>query len=664
MTIFYLDPEGGNDSNDGLSFANRWKTLVGGPTAARTAPGDTIRVMASRPANNVGLGTWTDKAVDLTLARKVTLATPTWLIVDDADSGWVGVTNVTVTNPTGNGQDGGNSMQAVIASAFTTGKLAYKTLAAATDFSAFQQLCFYVLASTTPVTVTMEIALCSDTLGDVPVDVLPFDLSTGLVINTWAAVLADKGSALSAGINSIAIYATVDPHVSQSKTLRFDNFVACKGPNDALCVTNRSIFGKNTVGEPEWYHVKGIGSDHLKVGVLNSTPYMGVTETVDTWIINPTTAWSSAERTINEGGSPVLPITYSGGWNRTDMSTKVGHTWVTGWGFNTELFANASKPNIVMEDIGAVMFTGAAFPLYGGWKVRSPGVLGCVNTFTNFNMTVGQPQYVSFECDQIWQSGQVGVGVNNGYKIKIGKLHGYINSSVIGAMKLTEYTRGLDQVIVKRFENNSVNLQTVSGVFELRGASLDAFPQLSMNHGNFYIDGCDGTFPADFDGSSGALHQTRIGGNANLHRTDIPGAAFFSQNSTTHTPGYAWTMTVDYSWSSGVGASYYSDLSPARFTLASFTVEADKLVTVKCWVMRASTELQAGLEFRENELPGVALTQVIAAGPIDTWEELTITCTPTGAGVLTVHAIGYVIATANRTDVTGHFDDISVEQAA
>ena len=45
MAIYYLDYENGNDANDGLSFANRWKTMTNGATAARIAPGDTIRIM-------------------------------------------------------------------------------------------------------------------------------------------------------------------------------------------------------------------------------------------------------------------------------------------------------------------------------------------------------------------------------------------------------------------------------------------------------------------------------------------------------------------------------------------------------------------------------------------------------------------------------------------
>jgi hypothetical protein len=35
MAAYYLDFENGNDANDGTTFANRWKTLTNGATAAR-----------------------------------------------------------------------------------------------------------------------------------------------------------------------------------------------------------------------------------------------------------------------------------------------------------------------------------------------------------------------------------------------------------------------------------------------------------------------------------------------------------------------------------------------------------------------------------------------------------------------------------------------------
>jgi len=59
MATYYIDFEGGNDANAGTSFATRWKTITNGATAARIAPGDTIRIMASPDPTSIGNATWT-----------------------------------------------------------------------------------------------------------------------------------------------------------------------------------------------------------------------------------------------------------------------------------------------------------------------------------------------------------------------------------------------------------------------------------------------------------------------------------------------------------------------------------------------------------------------------------------------------------------------------
>ena len=70
MATYFLDYEGGNDANDGLSFANRWKTITAGATAARIAPGDTIKIMGSPDPTSLGINaTWTNKSATVTLAR-------------------------------------------------------------------------------------------------------------------------------------------------------------------------------------------------------------------------------------------------------------------------------------------------------------------------------------------------------------------------------------------------------------------------------------------------------------------------------------------------------------------------------------------------------------------------------------------------------------------
>lgn len=49
MSTFYLDYENGNNANSGADWANAWKDLTNGATAARIAPGDTTSEGAQTP---------------------------------------------------------------------------------------------------------------------------------------------------------------------------------------------------------------------------------------------------------------------------------------------------------------------------------------------------------------------------------------------------------------------------------------------------------------------------------------------------------------------------------------------------------------------------------------------------------------------------------------
>jgi len=102
MATFYLDPEGGNDANDGTTFANRWKTLTSGATAARTAPGDTIRIKGSPNPTSLGVnGVWTSGKRQATISIvSSTNATP--IVVTTAAHGYSTGQTVQITGHTTN----------------------------------------------------------------------------------------------------------------------------------------------------------------------------------------------------------------------------------------------------------------------------------------------------------------------------------------------------------------------------------------------------------------------------------------------------------------------------------------------------------------------------------------------------------------------------------
>src|SRR5574340_953912 len=106
MSVFFVDPDSGSDAADGLSFANRWKTLTSGATAARIAPGDTIRLIASPGPATPGSATWTDTS------GTVTWAAAKNKVIDNCETNWTAAANVTCALQT-SGMKQGSAAQGI-----------------------------------------------------------------------------------------------------------------------------------------------------------------------------------------------------------------------------------------------------------------------------------------------------------------------------------------------------------------------------------------------------------------------------------------------------------------------------------------------------------------------------------------------------------------------
>lgn len=353
MAVYFLDYEGGNDANDGLSFANRWKTFGSGATAARIAPGDTIRVMGSPVPTSLGVnGTWTN------LSPTVTLASALNALIDNCDTAWTASPNVTCTANTSTYRTPTGSASMAIAAGFTTGLAAYKALAGATDYSAYQGITFWIQVNATVAASTLSIRLCSDAAGAVTVDTLVIPALP--IANAWVPVYIDKGSALGASIQSIALYCDADPG---TVTVLLDNISTVKAAgNDNLNLT--SLIGKNTAGE-YWWALRSINGttvtlDNCPLSASTATilGYVGTTETVTTHKRETikTTMTTGSVHVVQDSGSSGNSITFSGGWNRTDMSTQDGVTYFDGQCANGTCLDLTSRSFIHLDKLYAVRY--------------------------------------------------------------------------------------------------------------------------------------------------------------------------------------------------------------------------------------------------------------------------------------------------------------------
>lgn len=242
---------------------------------------------------------------------------------------WTPSTNVTSAVITTDMKQGAESQQITIAAAFTTGLAAFLALGSAVNFSAYQQITFWIkqTAGTIGAAGACQIKLCSDTAGVTAVDT--FDIPNLGALNNWTAVTVSKGSALGTSIQSIALYVVTD---NAAQTFLFDNFVAVTSVASANSLNLNSLIGLN---DGRWHPVQSITGKTIFLDHASSSYPSSV------WVPTSATATTFKREPIRipiatasfivttKAGSYGLPIVYSGGWDRTSMVSQNGQTYVS-----------------------------------------------------------------------------------------------------------------------------------------------------------------------------------------------------------------------------------------------------------------------------------------------------------------------------------------------
>ena len=398
MATFYVDPVGGNDANTGTSFATRWQSLTLGATAARIAPGDEIRVIASPDPTNMGQNAiWTQDAMGVVLTSAVTAN------ITLATTAWVPSTFVTsTTSSTLLRKVGGATTQISVSGSFGTGKVAYLDLGSSQDFSAYQQVSFWIQVGTNTVNADggYELRLCSDATGDVVVNTI--SIPRLLTAARPVAFTVNTGAALGSNIRSITLWRTVN---YGSQIVYLNNILACKASSDVDSLTLNSLISKNT-GTEAWYGLQSINGTQLFLSsgiALNQSTapaprgYAGTTQTTTLWKREPLpipysfTTNANPWGNITDTGTAGNPITYSGGWNRTDMSTKTGKTYIDGLnslstgislpGTGVTNYITITDINLYAFNIGLALSTGSTGVI--GFNFTADNIGNCVTGIGN-----------------------------------------------------------------------------------------------------------------------------------------------------------------------------------------------------------------------------------------------------------------------------------------
>lgn len=711
MATFYLDYINGNDANNGSTWALAWKTLTAGPTAARIAPGDTVRIAKSPDPTSLGVnGTWTGTSMIAAVApvsstnttpiqmtatdhglftgdsvlitghTTNTRANGIWIVgsatthtfallnADGSDSvgngvggatglwrkftnsvitlassvtqnialcgnritktNWTASANVTSTIINTDFKEGAECQQLAVAVGFTTGKAAYFPTGTL-NLSGYQQVSFWIkqTVGTIGAAGSVSLVLCSDTLGDTVVNTISIPALGALA--QWSPITVDLGSALGSSIQSIAFYINTD---NGAQTFLFDNIIACKASTapDSLSLT--SLVGKQAGPYTGIQSINGTrvvldAYTNAQPTMTNLRGYYGTSETVPVYkretIKTPMAALTtSVVQELQDSGTEGNLITFEGGYN-TVTSLVDGLTIFDGQnGLGSGIY-NLSKTwtslslSAVRYYVGVYYTTSAIYNEVNVELLANNAfyALYFQNSGTcNINVTAAVNNNTA---GVLIQSNNCNVNVTNsssnvasGTYISGNSCIALVNMSANnGGQGL--YLVGDHNTAVINDSPGNANSCRCTGVNYLKNSVLNS----TVKVGSF------GTVSNQF------LWSTNENGDADTHFGYTEGGLISSDTVTRHSPsGISWKI---------------SPLTPARnsmyplpLKIATAACIANVPITVSAWFRRTNTGLTARFRCPPDQLFGVSEQIVYASAAADTWEQLSITVTPTQKGVL------------------------------
>ena len=735
MAILYMDYEGGNNTNDGSTFALRFKDITLGATISRIAPGDTIRVMASPPQTSLGIAaTWTGGPQPAgTTPTSSTNATP--IVVTKTAHGLVSgdtvyinghVTNlnangtweVTVVDSnnyqligsTGNGAGGATGTVTKITSsvvklasaltqniasfknrgegrvawtastdvtaslelsdlkcadatdsiavnaAFATGLAAYFPTGAL-DLSGYKQVSFWIKQNTGVLSTSASLRLCSDAAGATAVHVVTVP-STG-IIGQWMCVTVNVGVAMSTSINSIGFVINTD---SGAQTFFISNIIACKDPTLANSLSLTSLIGKNTAGET-FYGIQSINGARIILASSNAgfvygfqqRGYSGVTESVttykrDTIKTPPPPSISDNIQTVQDTGATTTgSITFTGGWNQTDMSTQTEDgSWFDGQtGTGRGLFMSG-KTLISIDKLHFCRYsTGILTQVCKLLILGNHHTNNCTIDGMNFGTTEGIiASGTIFSCNN-YGSGIIHINSDNCSLDKA-----VCNNNGFDGVAFTPSGTLAQSVIAKNNFNSNLNVgvgsTTING-----GLTSGNTVGIKMTSGRLYLRnftiGESPEAPSLLSFGDGRVVSADHDGVVDQFTIFCDGGLISSQTTIRHTAaGRAWSLQPQ---STDRSLNY-----PLDHVVARIAVSAGTVITVKAWFRRTSTGVAGRLMCKGGQLSGIAADVVASMSAAqDIWQQVQIVFSPTQSGIvqITVEAYG-------GTTYTVYADDLSV----
>jgi hypothetical protein len=409
--------------------------------------------------------------------------------------------------------------------------------------------------------------------------------------------------------------------------------------------------------------------------------YFGASETVTTYKRETfktaiATAAATAIMTVQEDATAANRNTVSGGWDTTDMSTQPMQTWFDG--LNSQGYGFVSKDYTDCSNINLIRYYQGFRTVNIGSTYNAETIAGCSE---DGYYSLGGFSDITVEHLLLNNRNTLGdysvaniVEVLGGGSFYSSIYFGSSSEITIGSI----YSSGLYGISLTSAENNKAYIDTIkyagSGIYVLSTSRNNHIYNTTISESitqDVLIENLTTDFTQSFlhnctlssatpyssltagDENHSGVFSTGQDGDVNKHVQKLSNGNIESEQTIRHTAsGISWKMSPTNT--SNVSAAF-----PLELTVARLAVSAGTLVTVNLWMRRSNTGITGRLMCKKKQIAGVS-TDVYAdiTAIADTWEEVTITFTPTAKGVVEILAQCF-----GGTTHSIYVDDFSYTQA-
>jgi len=451
-------------------------------------------------------------------------------------------------------------------------------------------------------------------------------------------------------------------------------------PNEVgVTVTDGALTWTCDSIEETWYPIQSIRGTTV---LLDNDPgttianagrgYHGATETVATYKREPTlltavTVKNGLLGAIQRSGTVAGgQITYSGGWNRTDMTTQTGETWLSGQSSagSGVMFLFNDKNFITVSNLNATRCGDAWHS--GTVSTQNNRLVNCHASGLTNGM-FGGPSSAFDVSGVVVANSVLGLTNNNANTVSLtGRCLGlFSNSSGGTSYGNTGLNCAFDVGFVEAKNNAAygLDLQGFRPKY-VRNLITSDNATGSITVGNGTTTSAGGAYIGNATISESTVVNTIAtysGGVLYINNLNGVGAKSYHDGGTIAQATDQRNTASGYSWKFLPTSTTRSTDYPLKLSVAKVACNANALVTLGIYVRRDSTQIAGRLMVKGGQVAGVGLDAYTTTTPsINTWTQSTLTFTPTAAGVVEVIFECYDgVGTTNSLWI----DDFSASQA-